>query len=74
MLKMNNTREKVLTFGITANESRKKRDDQTLSLRKKRRNDYLSKRRQKSHIKINSHEIQELFHQVVIKFFHSSIN
>lgn len=61
---MNNTRDAVISFGITANESRKKRDDQTLTLRKKRRNDYLSKRRQNSHIKINSQEIQELFLQV----------
>lgn len=40
------TRQSVLSFGISLDESRKKRETQTLSLRKKAREEMLSKRRQ----------------------------
>lgn len=38
-------RSSVLSFGITIEESRKKREEQSLSLRKKERDERFSKRR-----------------------------
>lgn len=50
---MNKQRENIVTIGISRDESRNKRETQTLSLRKKDRDERLSKRRNQT---LDTHE------------------